>query len=177
MADDLDDFLKQAAARRQQRQQKKENRAPLPTPPISPAASAPVRTLEPERPSFANSLPTAEKPRFEPQIGSLEPTVASTIGSTSNTPLASSSLSDGSTLGEGYQREISKIRSSEQQNKKKNKQGHQSLSQSQAVEVDARETQQPAGVTEKRSLAQQLRDPNSLRMAILAQEILKRPWE
>jgi len=183
MADDLDNFLKQAAARRQQRQQKKESRPSLPPAPVDRSKAAiPARSLEPEQARFPTSFPQIEKQvtRLEPHLGNLTPTAAATSRTSNPAGSRSENLPNRNTaatpIGEGYQKELSKIRAAEQNNQKERKRA-QPLSQSQLAETVSTDPSKRAFVPSNQSLVQQLRDPKSLRMAILAQEVLKRPWQ
>ena len=76
---------------------------------------------------------------------------------------------------QALQQEISSIRQSENKPKKKQKK-EQQLQQLQETPATAAEPKPTAKVSSV-SLAAQLRDPQSLRMAIIAHEIMKRPWQ
>lgn len=173
MADDLDDFLKQAAKRRQQRQQQKANRPTMP--PAEPRNAAPPR-LKPE------VVPTAE---ISEQPRAFTPTLAGSLSS----GLPSSTVSSGvdqadermtSHLKQVFQHEIGNLRQSDSQtpSKKKSKKKEGRFEEPRLTETPAAsmEAQLTAKVSAN-SLAAQLRDPQSLRMAIIAHEIMKRPWQ
>jgi hypothetical protein len=71
-----------------------------------------------------------------------------------------------------FQHELSSLRQTENKPKKKQKK-EQQLTETPATVVEA----QPTAKVSSASLAAQLRDPQSLRMAIIAHEIMKRPWQ
>jgi hypothetical protein len=157
MADDLDDFLKQAALRRQQRQQQKRPVAKPAQPPIN----EPPR-LRPEVPRLQPELPTAQavdySTPFQPTVGNL-----------------STNLPSGN-LGRGIRQadELSPIRTANSVTAAgKKRDTSSSLSETPAA---AAEPQQSAKVSSV-SMIKQLRDPQTLRMAIIAHEIMKRPWQ
>lgn len=169
MADELDDFLKQAAQRRQQRQQQRTNRPPVVQPAPQPTRSVPTPRLQQQDP-----IPSAQvvdsKP-YEPTVGNL------------SSSLPSASLSGGvdqadermqSHLKEAFQHEISSLRKSEPKASPKKKQKkEQRLQETPATAAEV----QPTAKVSSASLVAQLRDPQSLRMAIIAHEIMKRPWQ
>ncbi len=157
MADDLDDFLKQAALRRQQRQQQKR---PVAKPALPPIKEPP--RLRPEVPRLQPELPTAQvvdySPPYQPTIGNL------------STNLPSGNLS----LGIRQADELSQIRTTNSMTAAgKKRDQSSSLSETPAA---AAEPQQSAKVSSV-SMIKQLRDPQTLRMAIIAHEIMKRPWQ
>ncbi len=157
MADDLDDFLKQAALRRQQRQQQKRPVAKPAPPPIK----EPPR-LRPEMPRLQPELPTAQAADYslpyQPTIGNL------------STNLPSGNLSRGIRQAD----ELSQIRTTNSVTAAgKKRDTSSSLSETPAA---AAEPQQSAKVSSV-SMIKQLRDPQTLRMAIIAHEIMKRPWQ
>lgn len=157
MADDLDDFLKQAALRRQQRQQQKR---PVAKPALPPIKEPP--RLRPEVPRLQPELPTAQvvdySPPYQPTIGNL------------SANLPSGNLS----LGIRQADELSQIRTTNSMTAAgKKRDQSSSLSETPAA---AAEPQQSAKVSSV-SMIKQLRDPQTLRMAIIAHEIMKRPWQ
>ncbi len=171
MADDLDDFLKQAALRRQQRQQQRTNspsaqtNAPPPT-----RATPPTPRLQPQEPVPAAQVVEYSKP-YEPTVGNLS----------SSLPSASIPGSVGQAdermqthLKDVFKHEIGNIRTSETKptSKKKNKK-EQRLQETPAAPAEV----QPSAKVSSAFLVAQLRDPQSLRMAIIAHEIMKRPWQ
>jgi hypothetical protein len=170
MADDLDDFLKQAALRRQQRQQQKRPVAKPAQPPIN----EPPR-LRPEVPRLQPELPTAQavdySTPFQPTVGNL------------STNLPSGNLSRGirqadermeSHVKQAFQHELSQIRTTNSVTAAGKKRDQTSnLLETPAA---AAEPQQSAKVSSV-SMIKQLRDPQTLRMAIIAHEIMKRPWQ
>lgn len=169
MADDLDDFLKQAALRRQQRQQKKGSKAP------SPAQSA-QRTPEPPRlaseqprwqPSLPSSIPDSFSTPYQATSGNLS------TGLPSSAP-PSSLEQGGDRVGNNrkpnFQNEISKIRASESKMKST---APNVLTETPATQVEPQKT----AMVSSASMIHQLRDPQTMRMAIIAHEILKRPWQ
>lgn len=157
MADDLDDFLKQAALRRQQRQQQKR---PVATPAPPPIKEPP--RLRPEIPRLQPELPTAQvvdySTPYQPTVGNL------------STNLPSGNLSRGIRQTD----ELSQIRTTNSMTAAgKKRDQSSSLSETPAA---AAEPQQSAKVSSV-SMIKQLRDPQTLRMAIIAHEIMKRPWQ
>jgi hypothetical protein len=170
MADDLDDFLKQAAQRRAQRQQGKGNKSaanrPSPSPP-PPRSESPNRTPTP-------NIPTAEVveslPPYQPTVGRLAPTAQPSTVSR-NVDQADERMA--SHLSHVFQHEISKLRAAS------NKAEGRASSPLPATlsETPATLPPAPAERTSAASMIKQLRDPQSLRMAIIAHEIMKRPWQ
>lgn len=157
MADDLDDFLKQAALRRQQRQQQKRPVA-KPAPPQTKESPR----LRPEVPRLQPELPTAQvvdySTPYQPTMGNL------------STNLPSGNLSRGIRQSD----ELSQIRTTNSVTAA-GKKRDQTLSLSETPAAAA-EPQQSAKVSSV-SMIKQLRDPQTLRMAIIAHEIMKRPWQ
>ncbi len=170
MADDLDDFLKQAAQRRQQRQQQRSNRPPVVQPTPEPRQSTPPPRLQQQDPIPAAQVVDYSKP-YAPTVGNL------------SSSLPSASLPGGvdqadermqSHLKEAFQHEISSLRQSESKAPPKKKQKkEQRLQETPATAAEV----QPSAKVSSASLVAQLRDPQSLRMAIIAHEIMKRPWQ
>jgi hypothetical protein len=157
MADDLDDFLKQAALRRQQRQQQKRPVAK----PAPPPMQEPPR-LRPEVPRLQPELPTAQvvdyRTPYQPTVGNL------------STNLPSGNLSRGIRQAD----ELGQIRTTNSVTAAGKKRDQPSnLLETPAA---AAEPQQSAKVSSV-SMIKQLRDPQTLRMAIIAHEIMKRPWQ
>jgi len=169
MADDLDDFLKQAAQRRQQRQQQRTNRPPVVQPAPQPTRPAPTPRLQQQDP-----IPSAQVVDSKPYVP--------TVGNLSSS-LSSASLPGGvdqadermqAHLKEAFQHEISSLRNSEPKPSLKKKQKKESrLQETPATAAEV----QPTAKVSFASLVAQLRDPQSLRMAIIAHEIMKRPWQ
>lgn len=158
MADDLDDFLKQAALRRQQRQQQQKRPVAKPAPP---PMQEPPR-LRPEVPRLQPELPTAQvvdsRTPYQPTVGNL------------STNLPSGNLSRGIRQAD----ELGQIRSTNSVTAAGKKRDQPSnLLETPAA---AAEPQQSAKVSSV-SMIKQLRDPQTLRMAIIAHEIMKRPWQ
>jgi len=171
MADDLDDFLKQAAQRRQQRQQQRSNRPPVVQPEPQPVRQTPTPRLQQQDPVPEAPVVEYLKP-YEPTVGNLSTSLPSAnrrndMGQTDQRLQAQ--------VQQALQQEISSIRQSENKPKKKQKK-EQQLQQLQETPATAAEPQSTAKVSSV-SLAAQLRDPQSLRMAIIAHEIMKRPWQ
>ena len=168
MADDLDDFLKQAAQRRQQRQQQKNNRPPVVQPVAEPSRSAPPRLQQ------QDPIPSAQvvdsKP-YTPTVGNLSSSLPSASRS-NDIDQADERMQ--AHVQQVFQHEISSLRQSEQKPSPKKKQKkEQRLQETPATPAEV----QPTAKVSSASLAAQLRDPQSLRMAIIAHEIMKRPWQ
>jgi hypothetical protein len=165
MADELDEFLKQAAQRRMQRQQQKQPQTPTPPKPRpnpQPEFSKPRPTV------FEDNSPVADR-SLEPSISDRHVTtqidqadegidayVRSTIGSPTN-------------LGDLQNRPLqdkSQLKKQSEKKKSDNK-------------SEERPTihQRPNDIVGSSELIRQLRDPKTLRMAILAHEILRRPYQ
>ena len=170
MADDLDDFLKQAALRRQQRQQQKRTTGP----PAATPKKEPPR-LRPEVPRLQPEIPTAEvveySSPYKPTVGNLA------------TSLPAGNLSRGirqadermeSHVKQLFQHELSQIRSSNTASASAKKRDQSSnLLETPAAAAEPQPTAKVSAV----SMIKQLRDPQTLRMAIIAHEIMKRPWQ
>ena len=169
MADDLDDFLKQAAQRRQQRQQQRTNRPPVVQPTPQPTRSVPTPRLQQQDP-----IPSAQvedsKP-YEPTVGNLSSSLPSASLPGSMNQANERMLPH---LKEAFQNETSSLRQSEPKSSPKKKQKkEQRLQETPATAAEV----QPTAKVSSASLVAQLRDPQSLRMAIIAHEIMKRPWQ
>jgi len=168
MVDDLDDFLKQAAQRRQQRQQQRSNRPPVVQPEPQPVRQPPTPRLQQQDPLPEAPVVDYSKP-YEPTVGNLSTSLPSAnrkndLGQTDQRLQAQAQ--------QAMSHEISSIRQSENKPKKKPKKV-QELQETPAAAVEV----QPTAKVSSASLAAQLRDPQSLRMAIIAHEIMKRPWQ
>ena len=168
MADDLDDFLKQAAQRRQQRQQQRTNRPPVvqPEPPRSP----PTPRLQQQEPMPTARVVEDSKP-YQATVGNLSSSLpsASQAGSVDQ---ADERLQ--SHIQQVFQHEISSLRKSEPKSPPKKKaKKEQRLQETPATPAEV----QPTAKVSSASLVAQFRDPQSLRMAIIAHEIMKRPWQ
>ena len=171
MADDLEEFLKQAALRRQQRQQQQSRGAKEPIVQQRPQASAPPPRLQPQV-NIPDAVVVEPNKPYEPTIGSLSTSLPSSMPTLGQSePRISSQNNDTN------QRELGNLRQSEQKpsNKKKAKKETQQprLAETAAAPAEV----QPTAKVSSASLIAQLRDPQSLRMAIIAHEILKRPWQ
>lgn len=168
MADDLDDFLKQAAQRRQQRQQQKSNRPPVVQTLPEQARPAPPRLQQ------QNPIPSAQvvdsKP-YVPTVGNLSSSLPSTSRGTS---IDQADERMQAHVQQVFQNELGSLRQSDQKPASKKKQKkEQRLQETPATPAEV----QPSAKVSSASLAAQLRDPQSLRMAIIAHEIMKRPWQ
>ena len=170
MADDLDDFLKQAALRRQQRQQQRSNSQP-----VVKSVPEPIRSAPPPRLQQQDPIPNAK-------VDDYSKPYAATVGNLSSS-LPSTSLEGGmdqadermkSRLQQVFQHEIGSLRPSEPKSPPKKKaKKEQRLQETPATLAEV----QPTAKVSSASLVAQLRDPQSLRMAIIAHEIMKRPWQ
>ena len=169
MADDLDDFLKQAAQRRQQRQQQKGNRPPAVQPIPEQTRSAPPR-LQQQDPMPSAPVPQYSKP-YEPTVGNLSSSLPSASRG-NDVDQADERMQ--AHVQQVFQHEISSLRQSEPKPSSKKKQKkEQRLQETPATPAEV----QPTAKVSSASLVAQLRDPQSLRMAIIAHEIMKRPWQ
>jgi len=167
MADDLDDFLKQAAQRRQQRQQQKSNRATVAQPLPEQARSSPPRLQQQDPMPSARVVDS--KP-YAPTVGNLSSSLPSFSHGTS---IDQADERMQAHVQQVFQHEISSLRQSDPKPSKKKQKKEQRLQETPATPVEA----QQAAKVSSASLAAQLRDPQSLRMAIIAHEIMKRPWQ
>lgn len=168
MADDLDDFLKQAAQRRQQRQQQRSNRPPVVQPEQQPVRPTPTPRLQQQDPAPAAPVVDYQKP-YEPTVGNLSTSLPS---ATRESDVEQADDRMRAHVQQVFQHELSSLRQAETKPKKKQKK-EQQLKETPAVPAEA----QPTAKVSSASLAAQLRDPQSLRMAIIAHEIMKRPWQ
>jgi hypothetical protein len=181
MSDNLDDFLRQAAERRAKRQQQKNSGAgqessnaptgrPVP-PPTPPARPAQPPTSRPRQ----SSPSTNTKPKPQVVVADAVPqVVADTRSNVGNLQASLASRHVESNLEYADERMESHLKQSFN-NDIRSAQGVRTLQQSEPA----------AGSTGKRpdqdlitsgDLKSQLRNPQTLRLAILAQEILKRPY-
>ena len=170
MADDLEDFLKQAAQRRQQRQQQRTNRPPVVQPVPEPPRSPPTPRLQQQEPIPTARVVENTKP-YEATVGNLSSSLPSaSLGSSANQ--ADNRMQ--SHIQQVFQHEIGSLRQSEPKapSKKKAKK-EQRLQETPATPAEV----QPTAKVSSASLVAQLRDPQSLRMAIIAHEIMRRPWQ
>ncbi len=172
MADELDEFLKQAAQRRMERQQQKKPTSPKPAGP-KPAAPRPTgqktaspapRDLSGQRPGvFADNAPVSER-SLEPSISNRHVTTQIDQADEGIDDYVRSTIGDAANLGDLKNR-----------NKQK-KPGAKTKSVNQSDERPTVE-QRPNDIVGSSELIRQLRDPKTLRMAILAHEILRRPYQ
>jgi len=174
MADDLDDFLKQAALRRQQRQQNRPAR-PSAQKPSSQQTSVEPPRLRPESQTLQPSIPT-ENDRFsspyQPTVGNLSTNLPS--GNVSrNVDEADERMA--AHIKHAFQSDIGKLRSTSNVTPGANLKRDQpsTLTETPATVAEP----QPSAKVSAVSMARQLRDPQTLRMAIIAHEIMKRPWQ
>jgi hypothetical protein len=185
MSDELDDFLRQAAQRRQQRQQEKTKKSGGSSKPSNSAASsrpvAPTQKSQPtldrpgpvQRPTLRNerpSVPVAEVVPNRTSISDFQSTIA-------NRQLQSQmSLGDERKLESGYEA----FRPSQSQRSDSQKSGNKSsakLKPEKASTIAPKGAAQSQAMVSSEDIMQQLRDPQTLRMAIIAQEIFRRPYQ
>lgn len=168
MADELDEFLKQAAQRRMERQQQKKPTGPKPVAAPKPNGRKPAppapRDLSGQRPNvFENNSPISER-SLEPSISSRHVTTQIDQADEGIDDYVRSTIGDAANLGDLKNR-----------NKQK-KPGAKTKSANQSEERPTIE-QRPNDIVGSSELIRQLRDPKTLRMAILAHEILRRPYQ
>lgn len=168
MADELDEFLKQAAQRRMQRQQEKQSRQIAGKPKsvsqeskaIGPKAKkqSPKDLSSPRPDVFEDQAPVANR-SLEPSIA--ERHVSSQIDQIDEgiDAYVRSTIGEASRLGGLKNRQKGK------------KEGKGKSDERPEVE------QRPNDIVGSSELIHQLRDPKTLRMAILAHEILRRPYQ
>lgn len=179
MADDLDDFLKQAAERRKQRQQSKAERPPIeaaPPPVLSPAPSS-VPTLS--RSDDAYSRPNAPQSatRMEPVIDLSQTIEMAQVVEEKRLPsqVRDQQPSKSKKPKKGGQ----KPSTSNQTGFAQSSLGQSSLAPTESTTANAAvvsTTNNPQMISSG-SIAEQLRNPQTLRTAIIVHEILKRPWQ
>lgn len=169
MADDLDDFLKQAALRRQQRQQKRPVAKPAPPPINEPPRRRPeIPRLQPESPSAQAGDYSAP---YQPTVGNLSTNLPS--GNSSRGIRQTDERMD-SHVKQVFQHELSQIRTTNSATAAGKKRDQpSSLLETPAAAAEPQPTAKVSSV----SMIKQLRDPQTLRMAIIAHEIMKRPWQ
>jgi hypothetical protein len=168
MADELDEFLKQAAQRRMERQQQKKPAAPKPA--GTPKSSAP-KTAAPAPRDFSGKRPAVFEDATPVSERSLEPSISKRHVST-QIDQADEGIDDyvRSTIGDAASLGDLKNRT------KQKKPGGNTKSVNQSDERPVVE-QRPNDIVGSSELIRQLRDPKTLRMAILAHEILRRPYQ
>ena len=167
MADDLDDFLRQAAERRKQRQKQKENRGPVAAEPLAPATIS-----EPETQS--------RKPisTFESQPLSQQQTVAQSQQRQSEHIVVAEAV-ETSRLRSQFDQPAKPTKQQKKQKSQQQPQGNQPRVLANTSAVPPRETgpELPTKILNSSNIIQNIRDPQSLRTAIIVHEILKRPWQ
>ncbi len=186
MADELDDFLKQAAQRRMQRQQEKQTRQSPNNPNPNPNSTNPNNRVEkPTAQKTAARVPKNTPAREDAQPRpnlfdeeqrladrALEPSIAQRHVTTQIDQAdegieayVRSTIGEASTLGSLHSRP------------KGDKKG--AAKSKSANKSDERPTiqQRPNEIVDSSEFVRQLRDPKTLRMAILAHEILRRPYQ
>lgn len=177
MADELDEFLRQAAQRRMQRQQEKQARqssvptaAPAPVPSTPNRQPAPPRAKPAPRSDFSQPRPAIFDDNTPVADRSLEPSIAQRHVTTQIDQAdegidayVRSTIGESSSLGN-------------LQNSQQTKKGGKKKSGNQSEERPTIE-QRPNDIVGSSELIRQLRDPKTLRMAILAHEILRRPYQ
>ena len=178
MADDLDEFLKQAAQRRQQRQKQRSDRPPVVQSNESSRPNQSQRPTPTPRLEQQDPIPTAKVVEYNqpytPTVGNLSASLpsSSTSGVSDSVDQADERMQ--SHLKEVFQHEIGNLRQSDPKRSSKKKQKKEpQLQETPATPAEI----QPTAKVSSASLIAQLRDPQSLRMAIIAHEIMKRPWQ
>ncbi|MFN7875867.1 MAG: hypothetical protein ACK5PB_11150 [Pirellula sp.] len=171
MADDLEDFLRQAAERRKQRQKQKENRGPVASEPLAP-------------PLATQAEPQSRKPisTFETQPLNQQQTVAQSQQRQTEHVVVAEAV-EPSRLRSQFDQPV---KPAKQQKKQKSQQtvANKPLSNQLRVlentsAIPPRETgpELPTKILNSSNIIQNIRDPQSLRTAIIVHEILKRPWQ
>ena len=199
MADELDEFLKQAAQRRMRRQQesKRSEASNSPSGPISRSAPAGNPSQQPKGPNGPAPRPTQPKSElrlappqaqpysqtrgnvFDEDAALAERQIESSLANRHvTTPIdsahvgidgyVSSNMRDASTLGDIQNRDREKKRVA---STKKKPTSTSTSSEQPAVHS------RPNDNLGSSDLIHQLRNPQTLRMAILAHEILRRPYQ
>jgi hypothetical protein len=199
MADELDEFLKQAAQRRMRRQQegKRSEASNSPSAPSSRSAAAGNPSQQPKGPNSPAPRPTQPKSEvrlappqaqpysqtrgnvFDEDAALAERQIESSLANRHvSTPIdsahegidgyVSSNMRDASTLGDIQNRDREKKRVA---STKKKPTSTSTSSEQPAVHS------RPNDNLGSSDLIHQLRNPQTLRMAILAHEILRRPYQ
>jgi hypothetical protein len=163
MSDDLDDFLRQAAERRAKRQEQKSGR-PAPTSPSQPkpAATSKQPPNEKRRPAVAEVVTE------RPNVGRLQPGLSDRHVESN---LEQSDERMEARLKQVFRSDLDSRRAST---------GGADVKQltKEDISSDApMATEQIRASVSSRDLKQQLREPQTLRLAIIAHEILRRPYE
>lgn len=186
MADELDDFLKQAAQRRMQRQQEKQARqspnSPNPNPNSTnpnnrlekptaqkPAAkvpkNTPAREVAQPRPNLFDEEQRLADRALEPSIAQRHVTTQIDQADEGIDAYVRSTIGEANTLGglhsrpKGDKKAVAKSKSTNKSDERPTIQ------------------QRPNEIVDSSEFVRQLRDPKTLRMAILAHEILRRPYQ
>lgn len=172
MADDLEDFLRQAAERRKQRQKQKENRTPVVAEPLSPPPASEPQTQS-RRPISS----------FESQPLSQQQTVAQSQNRQSE-PIVMAEAVEPSRLRSQFDQpaklaKVQKKPKSQQQSRSLQPPSNQPRVLENTSAIPTRETgpELPTKILNSSNIIQNIRDPQSLRTAIIVHEILKRPWQ
>ncbi|MCU0710409.1 MAG: hypothetical protein MUC43_00005 [Pirellula sp.] len=161
MADDLDDFLRQAAERRKQRQKQKENRGPIAAEPLAAPPLSESETQSRKQPLSQQQTVAQSRQRQSEHVVIAEAVETSRLKSQFDPP----------------------AKPTKQQKKQKSQQQQLPSSQTRVLantsDVPARETgpELPTKILNSSNIIQNIRDPQSLRTAIIVHEILKRPWQ
>jgi hypothetical protein len=189
MSDELDDFLRQAAQRRQQRQQEKNKRAAPSAPaPNTPQQRSPYTTPQPSsRPAQPAPRPTQRSER--------PPVVAETVAPEIRNPISDFQAtidnrhveSDLSFADERMAEHVMQALGSDlsQRSSLSGNSGKKTHKKSnpRTLEPEKMSASAPTGAIQSSAmvssldLKQQLRDPQTLRLAIIAHEILRRPYQ
>lgn len=182
MSDELDDFLRQAAQRRQQRQQEKNKRA---------APTAPTPNTPQQRPPNHSSQTSSQPSPRPTQRSERPPVVATAVPPEPRNPISDFQAtidnrhveSDLSFADERMAEHVKQALGSDLSErsplsgKKPNKK-----SNARPLEPEKMSASAPTGSIQSSAmvssldLKQQLRDPQTLRLAIIAHEILRRPY-
>ena len=195
MIDNLDDFLRQAAERRAKRQQEKNTsgnprNAPstTPSPPRASQQQAPQQQAPPQTASSTRQAPRPRQVFNSPNA----PAPATSVPGPSTPPVIADTASGSGTVFGSFEPSLSRrhvesdLEYADERmeshlneafsNTIRSKDGVRTLRQSEAAPGT---TGGPASkqLINAGDLKQQLRNPQTLRLAILAQEVLKRPYQ
>ncbi len=170
MSDDLNEFLRQAALRRQQRQQQKGGgkAAPQQAPAPQPPRAQPVRTIVPK--AISVDIPVAELIEERPSstVGRLEPSIQ-TRTVDSNLSYADERMNQ--RVEDKFKHEISHFKRAVSSGATK------PIELSAMSDAAAVVTPQKMARVSSNDLKDQLKNPQTLRLAIIAHEIMKRPYQ
>jgi len=183
MSDELDEFLRQAAQRRQQRQQQRSQGGKgTPAIPIEPTTASPQRSAsQPSTPSLSNATPyssdgNARSGTPTPRVRTLEPSIANRH--------VQSDLSQSDERMDAHLKEAFRSEGSFKPLSDTTGQSNDFSASSNYYPADNKaSSESPTGAPASKAMVSsgdliyQLRHPQTLRLAIIAHEVLRRPYQ